>query len=99
MKTAALLLVLVISSSQAFAVENLKTKCRYEGNQRIIEVLYTGDGNIPCVVQYTKENSTESLWRAEVEIGYCEEKAANFITKHEGWGWQCQQENNSAQTE
>jgi len=29
------------------------------------------------------------LWRASSEVGYCEQKAAEFAEKQRGWGWQC----------
>lgn len=85
-------LLLAIIASTALATEKQRTICSKEGQQRIIEVVYTGEGRVPCEVHYTKETGTQVLWRAQQEVGYCEEKAAAFIEKQQQWGWECAQE-------
>ncbi len=94
MKTALVLLFFTLMTSPAFALENSKTVCTYDARQRTIEVIYTGEGLVPCAVQYTKATSTETLWQAQLEEGYCEEKAAALIKKLTGWGWQCGETSN-----
>ena len=76
-------------STSAIAIENQKTMC-VSGNQtRIIEVVYSGEQNVPCKVQYTKSEGTKTLWSATNKVGFCENKATEFVVKQEGWGWSC----------
>lgn len=63
--------------------------CQMEDKHRTVQVAYTGEGDVPCEVRYTKEGVTEVLWRASNETGYCEKKAKEFVEKQKGWGWQC----------
>ena len=37
------------------------------------------------------------LWTAKGEVGFCEQKATEFIEKQQSWGWECN--NVSAQQE
>tara|TARA_B100001109_G_scaffold255881_1_gene262030 strand:+ start:10984 stop:11484 length:501 start_codon:yes stop_codon:yes gene_type:complete len=70
----------------------MKTTCTHGEQTRIIEVVYTGEGVVPCEVQYTKAEGTQTLWSASNMAGYCEEKAADFVEKQRGWGWECETE-------
>ncbi|MEJ2094503.1 MAG: hypothetical protein P8X93_04900 [Gammaproteobacteria bacterium] len=63
--------------------------CTHGDSQRTIEVVYLSSGTAPCEVRYTKNGFTEVLWSAEVEEGYCDEKAGDFVEKQRGWGWEC----------
>lgn len=63
--------------------------CTQGGMERRIEVVYLGAGTVPCEVRYTKGGHTEVLWSAQVEEGYCEVKAIEFVEKLKGWGWEC----------
>ncbi len=89
MKTTLFLLIFTVIAYSAFATENTRTVCTHGDQQRVIEVIYSGETLVPCAVQYTKDTSTETLWQAQSEEGYCEEKAAALVGKHIGWGWQC----------
>ena len=64
--------------------------CTNGESQRIVEIVYMSDQQVPCEVRYTKGDTVQTLWVAENQIGYCEEKAAAFIEKQEGWGWTCE---------
>ena len=65
--------------------------CRNGENIRVIEVVYANPNSpVPCEVNYDKGAGANSLWRAQNQTGYCEEKAAAFVEKHQGWGWQCE---------
>ncbi|TBR37851.1 hypothetical protein CBF23_013540 [Marinomonas agarivorans] len=77
-------------STSAVAIENQKTMCTHGGQSRVIEVVYSTDNNVPCEVQYTKAEGTKTLWSAQNKVGYCENKAAEFVAKQEGWGWSCE---------
>ncbi len=79
-----------LTASTALAMENQKTVCSQGISQRIIEIVYPGEGEAPCEVHYTKDTGSQVLWSAQQEVGYCEEKAAAFIEKQRGWGWQCE---------
>lgn len=89
MKTTLFMLIFTVTAYSAFAAENTRTVCTHGDKQRIIEVIYSGEEPVPCAVQYTKDTSTETLWQAQTEEGYCEKKAATLVGKHIGWGWQC----------
>lgn len=88
---------MIFAASQSMAIENIKTVCTHDTQTRIIEVVYEGESEVPCAVQYTKAEGSQTLWNAQNAMGYCEEKAAAFVEKQRGWGWDCQ--NSSAATE
>ena len=43
------------------------------------------EAKVPCEVRYQKEGVTETLWSAEEEVGYCDEKANSFVEKQRVW--------------
>lgn len=63
--------------------------CTQGGMERTIEVVYLEADAVPCEVRYTKNGDTRVLWSAQAEEGYCEAKAAEFVEKQQGWGWEC----------
>ena len=66
--------------------------CTYGDLTRRIEVVYVDPGApVPCEVIYDKsaEGSIETLWRANNEAGYCEDRAAALAEKLSGMGWHC----------
>ena len=73
----------------ATAVENQRTTCHHGDQTRVIELVYPTGQMLPCEVHYTKNGTTEVLWNAQNETRYCESKAAEFIEKQRGWGWNC----------
>jgi hypothetical protein len=81
--------LLVSTATVTQALENKKTVCTDGTSTRIIEVAYTGEGALPCEVQYTKSTEVQVLWSAQSSENYCEPKAAEFIEKQKGWGWNC----------
>ena len=81
--------LLVGISTSAIAMENRTTICVHDNQTRIIEIVYAGENNVPCEVQYTKAEGTKTLWRAQNKAGFCENKAAAFVEKQIGWGWSC----------
>ena len=81
-------LFLVFFSSTVFA--DINFVCTQDSVERKISVVYSGEGvTVPCEVQYTKDTATQILWSAQVEEGYCEAKASEFVAKQEGFGWSC----------
>jgi hypothetical protein len=85
-----------ISATSVQAIENQKTVCSHGNQTRVIEVVYTTEDNTPCEVRYSKEEGAKTLWSADNLAGYCEEKAAAFVEKQEGWGWSCEASVNNA---
>ena len=64
--------------------------CSSGSQERVISVVYQDqEAKVPCEVQYQKDGVTETLWRAQDEVGYCEEKAKAFVEKQRSWGWSC----------
>ena len=48
---------------------------------------------VPCQVNYIREDeTTQSLWSAQNDEGYCEQKAVEFAEKQRDWGWDCIQQ-------
>lgn len=66
--------------------------CTHNNLLRTVSIEYADSGALPCYVNYTKETEgveTQSLWSAESQEGYCEEKAEGFVAKLTSWGWDC----------
>lgn len=79
----------MLFSFAAFAGQTHTTHCQLGDAVRVIEVVYPEGGELPCEVRYQREGEQSVLWRARNEAGYCEQKAAEFVEKQRGWGWQC----------
>ncbi|MFV2089686.1 MAG: hypothetical protein ACC642_03440 [Pseudomonadales bacterium] len=91
MKTTVVTLTGLLLSCSTGALAN-PTRCEYGELSRIIEVVYSDPGQpLPCEVIYNKseEGSIESLWRADNEVNYCEDRVVGLIEKLEGLGWTC----------
>jgi hypothetical protein len=82
-------LCLLLLCSVLLASEDYNYICTYGDLQRVIKVVYSGEGDLPCEVQYTKSSNTEVLWWAKDVTGFCESKARAFAEKQQGWGWTC----------
>ena len=98
-KTLLLTTALAGALSMTSALAN-PTVCTNSGLTRTVEVVYEMEGQAaPCEVIYNKqtEGTQQSLWRANNEEGYCEARAAEFIEKLEGWGWECTAETADAE--
>ena len=68
------------------------TECSQGELTRTVAVVYADPGQpVPCEVLYEKpaEQQAMTLWRAQNEAGYCEARAAEFVEKLVGLGWQC----------
>ncbi len=65
--------------------------CTNGAQERTIAVVYDNpDRPVPCQVEYTKDGGVTVLWSAKHQENYCEQKAAEFVKKQEGWGWKCE---------
>jgi len=72
------------------AVADETYTCTHGTQERVITIVYQDQAaKVPCEVQYQKNGTTETLWTAQNEVGYCERKAEEFVEKQRGWGWDC----------
>ncbi len=66
--------------------------CTHNDLTRTVEIEYSEDSATACNVNYTKETEgvgAHSLWSAENDTSYCEEKAEGLVAKLTSWGWDC----------
>jgi len=77
----------------AMAQDSGKYQCTYGDMQRRVEIAHEPGVEVPCSVRYFKDTEMpgeqQELWSAENDPTYCQEKATAFVTKLEGWGWDC----------
>ena len=85
-----LLLVLALSMLASVCLADETYVCTYGQQERVISVVYQDqEMKVPCEVRYEKDGTTATLWTAEHEVGYCEEKAQELVQKQREWGWIC----------
>ena len=87
MKQTAVFCVTLLLSAGVFADTDFV--CTMGDSERIISVIYIGDGLVPCEVRYDKGEGAEVLWTAENTEGFCENHAREFVSRQEGWGYSC----------
>ena len=86
-----LLALLMALPFWAQSAENQTYLCLHsQGGERKIDIVYPEGGEVPCQVVYSKTSGSEVLWSANNTVGYCQEKAQGFISKQQGWGFQCE---------
>jgi hypothetical protein len=97
MKRQLILLALACLAPALVAAQTNRTNACTQGSlMRRVEVVYTTSAEVPCEVRYTKEDgSTQVLWRAATQKGYCEMQARDFVAKLQGLGWTCTDEGTS----
>lgn len=94
LKTPFRLLTVAIVSALPFSTFADSWSCKHDNHERVIEIQRSTDAPVPCEVVYKKVTegaADQVLWNANAEAGYCEDKAAAFVAKQEGWGWTCTQ--------
>jgi len=90
------LIVSVLGSLPAFAFahDDHSYRCTSGDAVRRIEVEHADGAPVPCSVNYFKDTeapgSSEELWNATTEDGYCEARAEEFAARLEGFGWACE---------
>ncbi len=94
MKPRAMLVVMTaLLPVAAFAQDSGKYQCTYGDMQRRVEIAHEPGMEVPCSVHYYKDTEApgeqQVLWSAENDATYCRTKAAEFVAKLEGWGWDC----------
>lgn len=80
------------SASSSSDGSDITFVCTHNRSVRTIKVIYHDEGPDVCEVTYEKSTGTKTLWNANNDKSYCEDKAIEFVTKQEGWGWQCNQQ-------
>ena len=86
------LLTLAVSSLLPLSAQADSWSCRHDNDVREVHVMRTTAAPVPCEVVYKKLTEgveDQVLWNAQNQTNYCEEKAAEFVAKLEGWGWTC----------
>ncbi len=70
-------------------------QCTNADLTRRVEIRTDPGVSVPCEVHYHKDTEApgerQVLWSATKEVGYCERKTEEFVTKLRGWGWECKQ--------
>ena len=85
-----LCLTISLSMIASYAIADETYLCTHGQQERVITVVYQDqEKKFPCEVRYQKEGITETLWTAENEVGFCEEKAQGLVEKQREWGWLC----------
>jgi hypothetical protein len=82
-------LVCLLAPAGAFADS---WSCTHNNMLREVKIEYAGAAPVPCSVVYNKPDegaSSQVLWTADNQEGYCEEQAQAFVSKLESWGWAC----------
>jgi len=78
----------LFGASLVFA--NQTHTCIHRSTDRFISVVYENlESKLPCEVQYTRRNQTQTVFWADKELGFCEKKAMELVQKHKKWGWKC----------
>jgi hypothetical protein len=89
-QTVAVALLVIPFSSQAES-----WTCKQGNNVREIHIQSESPSSpVPCSVVYKKVTEgaeDQTLWTAENDAGYCEEKAKAFVEKQVSWGWTCEE--------
>jgi len=89
-KLTALCFVISLGLLAGNAVADETYTCTQGDQERIITIVYQDQAaKVPCEVKYQKGDVTETLWSAQSQAGYCEEKVEAFLEKQRGWGWDC----------
>jgi hypothetical protein len=78
----------------ALAHDDHSYRCTSGDAVRRIEVVHADGAPVPCSVNYHKDTeapgTSEELWSAQAQAGYCEARASEFATRLESLGWQCE---------
>ena len=83
--------VFILGASNLYADQT--NICTDGQQERVISIVYQDQATkVPCDVEYTSSGQTKTLWHADNEAGYCEEKAEEFIQKQIEWGWRCEKQ-------
>lgn len=90
---AVFVLLATLLPAAAVAQDSDKYQCTYGDLQRRVEIAHEPGVEVPCSVHYFKDTEMpgeqQVLWSASNDPTYCQNKAAEFVSKLEGWGWDC----------
>ncbi len=75
------------------AQEGASYRCVNGDQIRRVEVAHPTGAPAPCEVRYYKDTEapgrSETPWRADNEAGYCADRAAELVSRLQGFGWSC----------
>ena len=93
MKIKSLITILALGLPGLATAQAVSHQCSFGDLQRRVEIFTEPGVSVPCEVHYYKDTEApgerQVLWSATSEEGYCERKTDEFLTKLEGWGWDC----------
>ena len=79
-----------VADDSASDSNNKVSVCKNGEQVRTITLVYNDESSEnTCQVDYEKSSGVQTLWAAITDKDYCLEKAEEFVTKQEGWGWTC----------
>lgn len=91
----AIVLITVLLPGLAAAQDSGKYQCTYGDMKRRVEIAHEPGVEVPCSVHYYKDTESpgeqQVLWSAGNDANYCKTKATEFVSRLEGWGWDCGQ--------
>ena len=70
-------------------IADIEYICRHELSVRAVKVFNNPPSGKACEVVYEKASGTKTLWTANMDKEFCARKAADFVQKQVGWGWDC----------
>lgn len=74
-----------------------RTTCKNDRLIRKIWITYSNDQGHDCEVHYDKKveepGNKQILWSAKQNPDFCQQKAAELVERHKGWGWNCSNAN------
>src|SRR6186713_3018594 len=74
----------LIASDAASSATSKIYLCTNNENQRRIELRYEGIGELPCSVWYYRDSTLgRQIFRSTNTVGFCDEKALNFMQDFE----------------
>ena len=85
-------LILAVSLLTPLSAYADSWSCRHDNDVREVHVVRPAESLTPCEVVYKKMTEgveDQVLWNAQNDGAYCDDKAAAFVEKLEGWGWTC----------
>jgi hypothetical protein len=85
----------------AGTVHSVQYQCAHGLALRSVAVEYQQHGQqVPCKVVYHKPpHAPNGLWRAQVQVGFCESRAVELVQTLERNGWSCDEIQDVASTE
>ena len=86
-------LAMTIVPLAASAQGDASYRCVNGDQVRRVEVSHPTGAPVPCEVRYFKDTEapgqSETPWRADNEAEYCDDRAAELVSRLQDFGWNC----------